>query len=82
MKDWDKFLGHFCRGIAQGVKLAESENPYKIGQHTEAIRTSVLGMARQLPDEKRDELIAALALIGIDMDLTPPWQAGEGGSKP
>lgn len=80
MDNRDKLLQLFCYGIGQGVKLADTDNPYKIGQHTEAMRITMLRIVRNLPADFQTDLIAALAAAGIDMELGPP--TNEGTTKP
>lgn len=81
--NWDKVIGLLCYGMSQGVKLAETENPYKIGQHTEAMRLTMLSLVRELPEDKQTQLIDAFEdATGIRIDLRPAWEAGEGSGKP
>ena len=81
--NWDRIIGLLCYGIGQGVRLAETDSPYKIGQHTEALRQTIIMLVRELPEDKQQELIDALAQVGIPLDLRPRWQSGtEAGSKP
>lgn len=77
----DALLDELCYGLSQGIKLAESESPYKIGQHTEAMRLSILRVIKiDLTDEEKAELVARMKKAGYELDLGP--RTGEGGSKP
>ncbi len=71
----EKYLAKLCYGIGQGANLAETENPYKIGQHTEAMRLTILWMVRQHPEQFQADLVAALAEAGVEVDLS----SNEGG---
>lgn len=59
--DRDKVFDLLCYGMVQGTRLAESENPYKIGQHTEAMRRTVLRIVRCFPEDFQEELRDAVA---------------------
>lgn len=67
----DKLLQLFCYGMVQGDKLARSNNPHKIGQHTEAMRITVLKILKQFPDDFEQNVLDAVAS-----------QINEGGDKP
>ena len=67
----ERYLAKLCYGVGQGAKLAETEIPYKVGQHTEAMRLTILWLIRQHPEDFQADLIAALAEAGIDVDLNP-----------
>ena len=66
-----KLLELFCYGMVQGDKLSKSENSYKIGQHTEAMRITILRILKQFPDDFENDVLDAVQ-----------GQMNEGGDKP
>lgn len=69
--DRGRLIELMCYGLGQGDKLANATDPYKQGQHVEAIRRTYLKIVKQFPDDFVDELMEAFQN-----------QQNEGGDKP
>mgnify|MGYP000283031770 FL=1 len=72
----EKWLGKLCYGLSQGAKLAETDNPYKIGQHTAAMRHTILWMVKQHPEDFQSDLVQAMAEAGVELNLEPDFNEG------
>ncbi len=75
-----KYLDRLCYGLSQGIKLADATDPHKIGQHTEALRLSILWIIRQHPEDFQQDLVDAMNDANLSINLDPGF--GEGGNKP
>lgn len=73
-----KELELMCYGIGVGVALAETQNPYKIGQRTEAIRLTQLAIIRNKPKAFQRKLKRMLKAQGIELNLERPTNEGTG----